>query len=487
MARRNAARTSGITSTHIDGKHEVNNQSRRKACRCNRNSLLAVILFCSAIHVVFNLPRGIPFREGYRVTDQQVIFSSENHHHLNLQSRNGTLVTLVHIGKTGGSALRDLVDYANGYCEINFIHNLKHNDKTTLQQHMCAMARVTNSKSTGLVHLDRNLHNTLSDLHFLVPVRNPVDRLVSWFYYEKHFQTVKQTRYSKALNDLIHPSRCAFTTANELFLGNKTTNDKQNSSSNDSIIMPLSDIIDPVATAISPEYCYKLSRECLSGALPCYGHNFFNYEYYLEDILVRILKGVEASKNGDNNNIQQEILIPRVDVIRAESSWDDLNRTLLEWTGLPMTADMEFFYLTRKPFDIDTGMDLNTSKEISAEAATRLCETICPELIAYTKILKYAANLGPEEKAKSKTRLERTCGFSIDHKCGKSFRYRNIRDSKKSKLCEPQRRRNEEKDGNNNNNNIDKYAGISETHQEPGKGRHRRLAFLRETKNLPPC
>ena len=40
--------------------------------------------------------------------------------HLNLQSMNGTRVTLVHIGKTGGSALRDLIGYATGYCKTNY-------------------------------------------------------------------------------------------------------------------------------------------------------------------------------------------------------------------------------------------------------------------------------------------------------------------------------------------------------------------------------
>mmetsp|Transcript_101524 Transcript_101524/g.206117 ORF Transcript_101524/g.206117 Transcript_101524/m.206117 type:complete len:513 (+) Transcript_101524:179-1717(+) len=81
--------------------------------------------------------------------------------HLNLQSKNGTRVTLVHIGKTGGSALRDLIGYATGYCKTNYdyfnnpsaplaegslFQNAHLHEKTTLQQHMCALARITDSR-----------------------------------------------------------------------------------------------------------------------------------------------------------------------------------------------------------------------------------------------------------------------------------------------------------------------------------------------------
>eukprot|EP00531_Pseudo-nitzschia_arenysensis_P018143 CAMPEP_0116145932 /NCGR_PEP_ID=MMETSP0329-20121206/16889_1 /TAXON_ID=697910 /ORGANISM="Pseudo-nitzschia arenysensis, Strain B593" /LENGTH=571 /DNA_ID=CAMNT_0003641635 /DNA_START=233 /DNA_END=1948 /DNA_ORIENTATION=+ len=536
-------------------KGEAKSNFRNKSFRCKHNTtrrcLIIAILWCFIV-ATFNL--SVPRGNQTTSTDlQQNLYSSElqkltasHHQMMNLQSTNGTLVTLVHIGKTGGSALRDLVDYANDYCEINFSkNNLNHNnnnnndndkdspplsmdsrhnnnnyEKTTLQQHMCALARVTSSKS--LVHLDRNTQKTLSADHFLVPIRNPVDRLVSWFYYEKHFQTVKKTRYSQALYELIHPSRCGFASANDLFLGKSKMIMGEQHETNHSMLK--GDSSQPSKSLLptrnsSAEYCHYLSRECLSGAMPCYGHNFFNYEYYLEDILVRILEGLEASKqqmaanyenlgNVQQQQQQQQVLIPRVDVIRAEHSWDDLNRTLLDWTGLPMTPDMEFFYTTRKPFDIDTSaVDDNqiNNNLISADAATLLCQTICPELIVYTKLIKYAANLSPNDKAKSKTEIEHTCGFSIDNVCGRSFRYRKIRESKKEKFCEPRRQKQQQqqqqqeestKNDIKGNKGIDEYTvsekekGLlqDETEEQPrNNDRRRRLAFLRETKNLPPC
>lgn len=481
--------------------------------------------------------------------------------HLDLQSRNGTLVTLVHIGKTGGSALRDLIEYAVGYCKENYLHNphknndspphlaegslftdAHHHEKTILQKQMCALARVTNSKGidhdsnnndnssytysndaskNGLVHLDRNLHKTLSGRHFLVPIRNPVDRLISWFHYEKHFQTIKQTRYSRALNELIDASRCGLSTANEVFLGKKLPHDDIHRNSNNNrynktsptLTGTLSEQLDANLTrtntnassssstststntsiglpkVATPDYCYKLSRDCLSGDIPCYGHNFFNYEYYLEDILVRILQGVASTaataatpKNMDNDNTQQHReqrqAIPRVDVIRTEKSWDDLNQTLSEWTGLPMTPDMDFFYLHRKPFGVNTHT-LHNEKRISAEAARSLCETICPELVAYTKIVKYAANLSEREKTKTRAELDATCGFSVEEVCGKSFRYRNVRNAKRTKLCEP-RKKVENLSGDGEIKINDKDLQLQQ------QFRGRRLVYLR-THDLPSC
>jgi hypothetical protein len=476
---------------------------------------------------------------------------SLQYNHLDLQSKNGTLVTLIHIGKTGGSALRDVIDFAVRYCKTNYnylddnhdeqpppplaegslFQNAKHHEKTTLQKHMCALARITNSKKNnndnGLIHLDRNLHKTISVNHFLVSIRNPVDRLVSWFHYEKHFQTIKQKRYSRALNELIDPSRCGFSTVNEVFLGKQqekqqqsgmeerkiditfeqedtnpnstnSTNSTNNNNNNNSIDNGTNTGLPKVATS---EYCYKLSRDCLSGDIPCYGHNFFNYEYYLEEILVRVLQGVAASREAENmtgnNNgntdkdtqLQEQSqtmqILPRVDVIRAEKSWDDLNRTLSEWTGLPMTPDMDLFYLNRKPFDVDTHTTDN-NKEISAAAARSLCETICPELVTYTKIVKYAANLPLHEKTETLADLDTTCGVSVTEICGTSFRYRKIRDAKQSKLCEPRKRESGESEsgGSETNRNTESGNNGGETNR---RMRHRNLYYLREHDDLPSC
>ena len=248
----------------------------------------------------------------------------DSHHGvpLNYHAKNGTLVTLLHIGKTGGSALRDLIDYAHGYCKTNYLYDKSKNDTptrsksttaegslfhnahlfapTALQKHMCALARVTNSKGVddenekqdNLIHLDRNLGKTLKENHFLVPVRNPIDRLVSWFYYERFFQIEKKSRFSQNLQTLLDPEKCNLSTMDEL-------------------------VVRASANEEQPHDCSKIARECLVGDIPCYGHNFFNYEYYLEDVLVRILKAVAAAKEQKDNEQQQSASPPpRVDVIR---------------------------------------------------------------------------------------------------------------------------------------------------------------------------
>ena len=464
-------------------------------------------------------PEGFATDNESSTTTTTTTAKNPPHHHLDLQSRNGTLVTLVHIGKSGGSALRDVIDYAVGYCKINYLPrgsggtlpiaegslflDAHLHDRTTLQKHMCALARITNGKrmshsKNALVHLDRNLERTWSDPHFLVPIRNPVDRLISWFHYERHWQTVKRTRYSTSLYELIDPSRCNFTTVDELFLGRH--GDHNNNDDGGAVVAPPPEPSEAhrryragrpaIAT---PEYCYQLSRDCLSGAIPCYGHNFFNYEYYLEDILVRVLGGVAAGHGKDNDATTTATTttnVPRIDVIRAERSWDDLNRTLSEWTGLPMTPDMDFFYLNRKPFEVDTH---DQNKTVSPDAARSLCETICPELVAYTKIVKHAANLPPEEKTATFRELDATCGVSVRAVCGKTFRYRRIRAAKESVLCEPrhhpENRDSDEQDVGDDEDGGgtgDASGGDASANATTTVERRRRLAYL-STQDLPSC
>jgi hypothetical protein len=135
-----------------------------------------------------------------------------------------------------------------------------------------------NNNNNGWIHLDRNLYKTQIDNNFLIPVRNLIDRLISWFYYGKHLQIVKQTRYSQSLNKLIDPTKCNIKSIQELI--RYVTADTTEASS--STIGMMSDPLNNhTATTTAPNYYFqKLSQECLKGDILYYGHIFFNYKYY---------------------------------------------------------------------------------------------------------------------------------------------------------------------------------------------------------------
>ncbi|VEU43945.1 unnamed protein product [Pseudo-nitzschia multistriata] len=481
--------------------------------------------------------------------------SNNRHKNLRLQFETGTRVTLLHIGKTGGSALRQLVRSASEYCRSHN-HNgtvrdnpssqstaiENHGEGTAaeiLHHHMCALARVTDSRASddgeggdgtqyqtngkgeppgrGLVHLDRNLHKTLTNSHFLVPIRNPIDRLVSWFHYERHFQAVLGKRRSHALHDLVDPHRCNYRTVEELVLGHGgapgagTNSSNSHNNSSNSIHKDIRKrgnrfFDDFFPSGIASEYCSRLARQCLEGSIPCYAHNFFNYEYYLEDVLVRILMGrsraanttANATSNATTDSNMDQAPVPRIDVIRAEDSAGDLNRTLLEWTGLPVTPEMDSFYTVRKPFGVDTHYSSNeitttttsdnddnddqshSSNDIVAQqkppplsdaAASTLCGWICPELLAYAKIVSHASNLSQGDKQRTLDRLDESCGGGrgeVRKLCGGTFYYRRVRSQRRPRFCEP---------------------GTGTTRGPTGgeNRRQRRLSYLRSGQGYPPC
>jgi hypothetical protein len=350
-------------------------------------------------------------------TTKSVSSRSTTQKSLNIHQQVGTSIMLVHIGKAGGSSIRELLQIAIGYCggmsskgwepsEESLLLQSQLHDRTAplspLQTHLCALSRVTDIDQS--MHLSRNHQLQSQYNHFLVPVRSPLARLTSWFYYERFWMEEAKRRYGKRLHTLVE--ECGFRTINELFLnGQKGLPTKPTSMS---------------------RQCQQMANECITGEYPCFAHNFFNYEFYLEDILRRI--------QDQNDGAADDLHIPRLDVIRSEHSWDDLNRTLQEWTGIPMTVDMDLLYAVRKPFNVDT---TQYNKTISGEAATFACRALCHELIVYKKILQHATNLPKQEKQYSMQQLDQQCGFEVDKVCGTSFEYRNVKKMRKHRLCEP--------------------------------------------------
>lgn len=381
-------------------------------------------------------------------------------------------IMLIHVGKAGGSAMREIVTRtralcnnlkSNGYYTIASNENNDHDgssnssssDKaggdptndTGLMRHVCAFAKVTNWNQC--FHLNRHHRDLRSYNHFLIPVRNPVDRIVSYI------MNVDRTRYGERLDVL---SRCYDTVDDLLVQGLDPTTTKAE------VLQPSSSSAAKLPNT-THDVCRKVAKDCVTGRYPCYAHNFFKYEYYLESLLKRLDGMVESeSKNattlisssprtndegdklgkGSENNDQdssnhrtkdQQI---RIDVVRAEHSAVDMNRTLELWTGKPTTVDFAMLYIHRKPHDIDPALGGNSyNKYVSPLGATRLCQTICSELVVYRTILKYASNLSPTDIRQSYQELDDKCGFHVDKVCGTEYTFRGIRKKRKERICDP--------------------------------------------------
>ena len=371
----------------------------------------------------------------------------------------------VHIGKAGGSSIQVMVKKSRNMCEKLSTtsttststtistdeegKNKQENEKTTLlvKTQVCALAKIPD----GRVHLKERLHPKkyyAQYQQFFVNVRDPIDRLVSWYNYElKSYR--KEPRWSSAnqtgqasdnfrrLSQTCFPGENGFAAMVNGGLLSSTTTSTMSSNEDNNKEKDDDDDDD--------DSCNELARLCLRGDIMCFGHNYYNYEVYLEELLLR--KGF--SGNSSSPSTSKETI--RIDVIRSEHSMDDFNRTVGLWTSKTTKELEEFAGVTsfvqslysrvratanydskQNNKDKDKHTTTTTTEEVlSPEARTALCKHICTELIIYKLALKAADNLDSLDILDSYDALDEHCGFRVDEVCGTAWTYRDIKTKKK--------------------------------------------------------
>ncbi|KAG7373488.1 sulfotransferase family protein [Nitzschia inconspicua] len=338
-------------------------------------------------------------------------------------------ILLIHVGKAGGTSIRKLILTAKEQCEDYYSEDdTSEDDPENWEEHVdlahaCAFSVVT--KGSKLVHLNRR-HDVLRKYdHFLVPLRNPVDRLISWFYYETSFLSdANPIRQSARLAYLMHCYK------------------DFNSLVTDGLIVSSPNKKEKTRQAKMQAQCRHLARQCLTGEYPCYAHNFYNYEWYLERLL--LWKGDYVNpKNESGGGLNDFIKLQnggkefRVDVLRVEHELNDLNRTLLLWTnGLVSSPNSEESLLNQYTHELPNGR-ISKPKPVEQKGIEMLCRNICPELIVYKKVLYHADNLYDHEIQQSYDELDERCGINVDEVCGVDFYFRDIYHYKRDRICNP--------------------------------------------------
>jgi hypothetical protein len=365
----------------------------------------------------------------------------------------------VHIGKAGGSSIWVMVKKSREKCkELSMMKDDDNNNNNNrslllLKTQVCALATIPD----GRVHFNERLHPQKSYskyTQFFINVRDPIDRLISWYNYEilsfkkePRWTTANETGQAsdnfRRLSQLCFPDKNGFT---NMVNGGLLLLLSSSSSSNNDVVKTTNKEND----ASSTTDCNELARLCLRGDIMCFGHNYYNYEVYLEEILLR--KGFSTGNtiSSENNNIDSNI---RIDVLRSEHSMDDFNRTVGLWTinnnsnsnnnknekieeFVGITQFVQGLYgRVRTIQDYDkhatTKNDDNDDDGIlSLEASSALCKHICTELIVYKLILKASNNLYGSEIRDSYNALDERCGFIVDDICGTEWTYRDIKTKK---------------------------------------------------------
>jgi len=201
----------------------------------------------------------------------------------------------------------------------------------------------------------------------IVSVRNPVERLISWYLYE--------SRTTKLTGEWAKLKHCY------------PTFDK----------MVTDGLSIEKANSTETRECQTQAVKCVSGKVQCNYHNFYNYQYYLAAIL--------------NPNLPT----PKVFVIRNEYKWQDIERINLMLGGAPksFTADLIF------PSNSTIRQSPEGGRNMTREGALQLCRILCTEFQFYTRILSLAENLHSIHIKQALIDLGETCGMSIVHLCPK--------------------------------------------------------------------
>jgi hypothetical protein len=266
----------------------------------------------------------------------------------------------VHVGKAAGSTLSCALGYR--YAPTCPKESVRHT-KLKLYQHRGPFAHTHKMQCSPDVPT------------FLVSLRNPIDRIVSWFNYENTNSSFIRPFIRNLPQDAqdctrrlwhVNGTGC-FKTFSE-FSESCTWTEAKNPS-------------DPKAG------CQQLAWNVSRGDFRCGWHNAFNYAYYFKHIQ-NWRKGAKRATH--------------LVAIRTEHIADDWDRLELMFGGTTEGSGAKIFEksLNRGGFDKTLA---------SPRGLQNLCLALCPEIQVYKRILYMAENLNEEQRRESIAEVARLC------------------------------------------------------------------------------
>jgi hypothetical protein len=302
-------------------------------------------------------------------------------------------VYFVHVGKTGGETLRQILRYS---CRLRANPTHRRACLQFFQQHKeTELSRYT----LGIMHanLQKPKQGMARATTFLWTLRNPIERVISSYRYmhpgncggdlEAMACLVKR---SIALNK--NPwARDFFTCfpvmedfAQGLFFSKQPSKDLRSNLTGADTSLSINKL---------GVNCSQLAWNTILGMVPASGHLYYNHQYYWNQTL-------------------EQYPDKQVWVVRTEFLWTDLQR--IEQQGFNDTMNPNLPALVQ---DVKHGSESHQRKGTLSDAGRRfLCCALVKELIIYGRLLEAATNLDPSAKNQSMSIVLQQCGSdSIDH------------------------------------------------------------------------
>ena len=227
------------------------------------------------------------------------------------------------------------------------------------------------------MHYDERLY-CYDNPSFVVNVRNPIDRLISWYLYE-HRENVDVT-----MGTLNRPKHCGQQMLFSCYptLDSLATVGLAGDRPSDGDMLK-------IGHDLNEEECRRWAWAAVRGRIPASFHNVWNYEWYLSYVLDRKARGKEL-----------EMFVLRIE--HLDEDWSNLDK-FLGGTGAALPE-------SRSHNNDASEKQLTVSdKTMSADGMANLCRALCREIQVYRQVLGMADNLKREQVTESLRELKKIC------------------------------------------------------------------------------
>lgn len=321
-------------------------------------------------------------------------------------------LVFVHLGKTAGSSITCMLDpsihhsgYGNSQCSN---HNKFH--PSAISQHVVER-----------VHLKPAPINTHDN--FLITVRNPLDRIVSWFYYlHPSFPPAKTNRHKRGCDNF----KIFNCWDNMQSLSEEGLDPAHNHAANGKIIDYSSNVFSSkiISTSNNHHHANQKVEECrawawdsIRGERNCW-HNYFNFNFTYGSLVkeMTLQNGANINYNSRNYSRASEKRNKNIFVIRTEHLENDWT-TIDVMLGGNGTEGMPILHKNTWSKNINNsrrGIQINgpsntPNKTLSRRGRLNLCRALCDEIQIYKKLMRLAVNIDVGSEKQSLDELLHTC------------------------------------------------------------------------------